>query len=431
MVPSSRNFLFLQGLASWFFERLGQSLAAHGHTVRRINFNGGDRAFWRLPGATDFCGRAEDWPAFLDRLIVDEGIGDIILFGDCRPLHRAAIGVARTRGVKIHVVEEGYLRPDWITFEEGGVNGYSGLPSDPSWYREEARGLPDWQEPPPVPGRFRRRAWEDVRYTLSVMAAARRFPHYATHRPYHPLIEYAGWLRRLALARGAERSAMAAVADIRRCPGPVFFFPLQLDCDSQIRVHSSYRAMYPAIEHVLTSFAQHAPAAARLVVKLHPFDSGLCDWAAMTSHLAAAHGIAGRVIIVDGGEPVEILRMSRGVVTVNSTVGSLALRRGLPVIALGKAVYDLPGLTFQGPLDDFWNEAAPPDAALFDAFRRVLAARVLIPGSFFNDTGLRLAVDAAVDRLEAALRPARTRAVMPPAAAISAPIAAAAKIASG
>ena len=56
-----------------------------GHAVYRVNFNGGDRAFWRLPGAVDFRGRPEEWPEFLDRLIVERAISDIILFGDCRP----------------------------------------------------------------------------------------------------------------------------------------------------------------------------------------------------------------------------------------------------------------------------------------------------------------------------------------------------------
>ena len=64
------------------------------------------------------------------------------------------------------------------------------------------------------------------------------------------------------------------------------------------------------------------------------------------------------------------------------------------------------GLTYQGDLDRFWTEATPPDAELFDAFCRVLAASCMIPGSFFNETGLRLAVEAAVRRLEAAsIRP--------------------------
>ena len=421
---SGRAFLFLQGMATRFFERLGQVLTARGHAVHRINFNGGDRAFWRLPQAIDFCGRAEDWPEFLDQLIVDRAISDVILFGDCRPLHRAAIRVAERRSLRIHVVEEGYLRPDWITFEEGGVNGNSALPRDPGWYLERARSLPRWSDPPPVPGSFRRRAVEDVRYTMASMAGMWRFPHYATHRPYYQLIEYAGWLRRLALKRRAERRAALAIEALPAHPDPLFLFPLQLDCDYQVRVHSPFRAMHLAIEHVLASFAAHAPAAARLVVKLHPLDSGLVDWAAITGHLAVEFGIADRVTILDGGDLEKLMARSPAVVTVNSTVGTLALARRLPVIALGKAIYDMAGLTFQGDLDDYWSAPTPPDVELFDAFRRVLAARCLIPGSFFNEAGLALAVDAAVDRLEAAYaRPARGEAART--AEVASPMAAA------
>jgi capsular polysaccharide export protein len=251
-----------------------------------------------------------------------------------------------------------------------------------------------------------------------------RFPHYATHRPYHQMIEYAGWLRRLALMRRAERRAAVAIEDLSGDPGLLFLFPLQLDCDYQVRVHSPFRAMHLAIEHVLASFARRAPPPARLIVKLHPLDSGLVDWAAITGYLAVEFGVADRVVILDGGDLSKLLVRRPAVVTVNSTVGTLALAAGLPVVALGKAVYDIPGLTFQGELDDFWTAPTPPDAALFDAFRQVLAARCLIPGSFFNETGLRLAVDAAVERLEAVYARAARGEATPP-AAIEPPIAAA------
>jgi len=421
---AGRGFLFLQGMATRFFERLGQALAERGHAVHRVNFNGGDRAFWRLPGGVDFCGRPEEWTEFLDRLILDLAISDVILFGDCRPLHRAAIRVAEGRALRIHVVEEGYLRPDWITFEEGGVNGLSALPRDPGWYRERARTLPAWRDPPSVPGSFRRRAVEDVLYTTASTVGMWRFPHYATHRPYYQLIEYAGWLRRLALMRRAERRAALAIDEVCNGSGPLFLFPLQLDCDYQVRVHSPFRAMHLAIEHVLASFACHAPAAARLVVKLHPLDSGLVDWAAITGYLAVELGIADRLVILDGGDLGKILARRPAVVTVNSTVGTMALAGGLPVMALGKAVYDIAGLTHQGELDDFWRAPTLPDAALFDAFRRVLASRCLIPGSFFNEAGLQLAVDAAIERLEATYaRAARGEATL--STGIKAPIAAA------
>ena len=166
------------------------------------------------------------------------------------------------------------------------------------------------------------------------------------------------------------------------------------------------------------------PLEAVVIVKLHPLDSGLIDWAAITGYLAVELGIADRVIILDGGDMGALLARKPAVVTVNSTVGTLALACGLPVVALGKAVYDIAGLTFQGELDDFWRAPTPPDAVLFDAFRRVLAARCLIPGSFFNEAGLRLAVEAAIERLEATYARA-ARGVPRPSADIESPIAAA------
>ncbi len=384
---TGRNFLFLQSLPARFFERLASALAALGHAVYRVNFNGGDGAFWRLGNAVDFRGDLQEWPGFLDDLVCNKAISDIILFGDCRPLHRAAIRVAERRRVLVHVVEEGYMRPDWITFERGGVNGYSSLPKDPDWYREQARDLPEWEQPAKVPGSFRRRAFEDVLYNCASAALIWRFPYYRTHRPYYLLIEYAGWLRRLALKRKFERQAAAAIEALTG--DPIYFFPLQLDCDYQMRVHSPFRATSLAIDHVLRSFAQHAPSAARLVVKLHPMDSGLVNWSGMVGHVATEYMIAERVTVLDGGDLPKLLARAHGVVTVNSTVGSIALAKGLPVIALGSAVYDIAGLTYRGDLDQFWTEAAPPDAELFDDFRRVLAARCMIPGSFFNETGLR------------------------------------------
>ena len=387
-------------MATRFFEHLAAELAARGHGVHRVNFNGGDRVFWRLPNSVDFCGREYEWPHFLDQLITERAVSDLILFGDCRPLHRAAIRLAAERRVLVHVVEEGYVRPNWITFEEGGVNGNSSLPRDPDWYRERARDLPPWQPPPPVPGQFRRRAFEDVLYNFASMAAVLHFPHYRTHRPYYQLIEYAGWLRRLVLMRRAERRAAAAIETLTG--DPIYFFPLQLDCDYQMRVHSPFRATHLAIDFVLRSFARHAPSTSTLAVKLHPLDSGLVDWVSIVGHIAAEQSVGERVTVLDGGDLSKLLAQCHAVVTVNSTVGSQALANGKPVIALGQAMYDLPGLTYQGDLDRFWTEAAPPDMDLFDALRRVLAAQCMVPGSFFNETGLRMAVEAAVERLEAA-----------------------------
>ena len=86
-------------------------------------------------------------------------------------------------------------------------------------------------------------------------------------------------------------------------------------------------------------------------------------------------------------------------VTVNSTTGTLALASGIPVIALGQAVYNIPGITFDGPLDAFWTRPTRPDPRIWDAFSRVLQARCLVYGGFASDEGIEMLVQGSIQRL--------------------------------
>jgi capsular polysaccharide export protein len=43
------------------------------------------------------------------------------------PSTPAPVEIARAAGLTIHVFEEGYLRPHWVTYERGGSNGHSRL----------------------------------------------------------------------------------------------------------------------------------------------------------------------------------------------------------------------------------------------------------------------------------------------------------------
>jgi capsular polysaccharide export protein len=90
---------------------------------------------------------------------------------------------------------------------------------------------------------------------------------------------------------------------------------------------------------------------------------------------------------------------SCGMVTVNSTSATLALAAGIPTMALGKAIYNIPQLTHQGRLDDFWTRAQAPDPALFDAFRRVLYDRCLIYGGLASESATSILVESAIERL--------------------------------
>jgi capsular polysaccharide export protein len=50
---ATRNILLLQGLMGPLFRRLGEALRRDGYGVHKVNFNGGDRLFWRLPNGVD------------------------------------------------------------------------------------------------------------------------------------------------------------------------------------------------------------------------------------------------------------------------------------------------------------------------------------------------------------------------------------------
>ena len=393
---SRRTFLFLQGPHGECFSRLGATLSAAGHGVRRINFNGGDRGAWDGP-AYDYRGTLADWPATFADYVAREGVTDLILYGDCRPLHAAAHQAAKTLGVHTHVFEEGYIRPNWVTLELDGVNGHSTLPRDPQWYLEQARGLPPFSPGPGVASSFDRRTREAIQYYADALLQLWRFPHYRSHRPESLVAEIAGWARRWwTKGREHERSDCTEAEIAGR---PFFLLPLQLNSDHQIRVHSPFADVPDALAVAVESFAAHAPADTLLVIKRHPLDNGLIDWRRLVRDLAARNGVGARVHFLAYGDLDSLVEQAIGVVTVNSTVGTLALGVGRPVYVMGTAVYDMPGITHQGPLQGFWSDPQPPDPAVYDAFRRVLLDRCLIEGGFLSDQGLDTLLANAAERL--------------------------------
>lgn len=390
-----RSFLFLQGPPGPFFAELAAGLEAEAHRCTRVNFCGGDRFDWPRP-AHDFAGSFREWPEVLRTLIEQDAVTDMVLFGDCRPLHAAARKVANDLRIAVHVFEEGYIRPDWVTLERGGVNGNSSLPRDPQIYLALAADQPPVPNFPPIPASFRQRAIEAFAYFAATALLTPRYPRYRSHRPYRATAEFAGWAARFS---GRPLARLRSAITARRLRGRYFVLPLQLDSDHQIRVHSPFAGMTEAIEHIVASFAAHAPEDLTLVVKEHPLDNGLKGWRRVVREIARRHDASDRVLFFEHGHIDALVAAAEGVVTVNSTTGTLALSAGTPVAVLGTAVYDLPGVTHQGNLDSFWSAPGSPQLEIYEAFRRVLVMRCLLRGGFSNRNGRAHLVPSAVARL--------------------------------
>lgn len=397
--------MFLQGVCSPFFRRLSEGLRAAGHTVRKINFNGGDALSWSGGNACSYRGRLEDLPAFYAAQVREHGITDVVLFGDQRPVHRALTAQADELGVRTHVFEEGYFRPHWVTLERGGVNGHSALPRDPAWYLETAKRLPHVPHGHPLPAPFRVRAWHDVVYHLGSSVNPLLYRHYRTHSPVNAVSEYYHYVRRGMKLPWHARRDREVVDRLHARRTRYFLLPLQLGSDAQIRQHSPFESMLHVLDHVLASFAEFAPSGVALVIKNHPLDPGLNDYGRHVREACRMFGLQDRVFYLETGNTPELLRRARGVVTVNSTVGGSALLHRCPTKTLGSAIYDLPGLTFQGPLEAFWRNPLRPNNKLFRAFRDVVIHATQIDGGFYTQAGIERAVRNAIGPLTAERSP--------------------------
>lgn len=381
---AGRHVLLLQGPVGPFFGRVATAMREAGAaSVHKINFSGGDWYFYRRD-SVNYTGTLAAWPAFLARYLEENRIDVMVLFGDCRPVHVAAIEVAAERGLTYWVFEEGYIRPNYVTFERHGVNGFSGLPADAAHYA----ALPASTAPPEqeVGATFGQAAkWAMLYYTASTFAKP-WFRHRVHHRSLN-MLEGLVWVRSYwRKLHYQSRQAPLLPRLTGRWSKKFFLVALQTAGDSQVLTHSGFQSVAHFIEDVVASFAANAPPDTWLVIKHHPLDRGYHDYSCLLDRLGAALGISARLKYVHDLHLPSLLDHARGVIVINSTVGLSALHHHTPVITLGKAIYNLPGLTFQGGLHRFWNEAPsqPPDLALYWKFRNYVVDHTQLNGSFYK-----------------------------------------------
>ncbi len=404
---AGKRVLLLQGPIGPFFRRLGQDLQAQGATVFKINFNAGDALFYPQR-ALAYRRSLAEWPRTLQHFLRTQRIDAIFLFGDCRPVHVCVRDVAAELGVAVGVFEEGYLRPDFLTLEPTGVNGHSLFMQDMNWLQSsfaELESKPESAQPAPaleqqVGSTYGRAAFYGMVYFFAAWLLQWFWNKELLHRRMSPADAPLWWLsygRKFWYAI-KEWGIQQHLTGKRR--KRFFLVPLQVHNDAQISVHSSYQSVCQFAHTVLRSYAkalaherEHgAPAggesiaSCKLVFKHHPMDRGHRQYGRVLKTLARRYGLERHILYIHDQHLPSLLKASRGVIVVNSTTGISALHHGAPVKVCGVALYDLPGLTFQGPLQAFWHHArqAAPDPVVLAYFRRKLIQRTQLNGSFYR-----------------------------------------------
>ena len=357
--------------------------------MHRVLFNRGDRAFWpaRLPHDW-FAGDPDSWPAALRDLITRHGITDLVLYGDTRPHHASAVVVGREAGLTIHVFEEGYLRPWWITYERGGVNGHSPLmelSTDAILGASKSR-TPARLEAPEGWGALYRHMAYGAAYHAMVLSGGPRLP---THRDIGVGREAVLHARRLVSLPFEAILRRRATRRLRRSARPYHLVLLQLAHDANYRAHSPFPDTETFLDAVFRGFAAGAPGHHLLVLKAHPLEDGRVPLSPLIRHLARRHGIAERTQFLPGGKLGPLLDAAETAVTVNSTAAQQALWRGIPVKAFGEAIYARPDFVSPQPLPAFFANPQPPDREAYQLFRQFLLETSQLPGSFYSAPGRR------------------------------------------
>lgn len=398
-MTSQKIFLFLQSHPSGFSRSVIRQLREQEVSCHIFNFSLGDWFCNFGLGACNYVGKVRNWRVYLEKYIAEHGITDIIYYADQRPYHRIARALARQYGLNVYAYEFGYLRPDWITLECGGMGAFSHFPNDPDVICELASKV-SWTEPKGhYPYTFPSEAFYEVFYHTSHALFPFFFPHYRHDRYYHPIIDYLSFLPRLFVAKGRSKRAEKTISRLLEKQSRFFLVAMQLQSDYQIRRASRYIHLSEMIDEILRSFVEHAEPDTDIVFKLHPLDNNFERWPKVIEKRAVEFGCQDRVKVIDGGDLVKIITSSKGVVLINSTVGLAALQFGVPVKPLGVAVYDVPKMCFQGPLDDFWTKATPPDRTVLAAFVKLLKTSIQVKGNFFTRQGRTLATNEFARRI--------------------------------
>lgn len=378
----NKNILLLQGPMGTFFRRLDNYLTLQGANTYKIAFNLGDYFYHNKKNLFSYKDKIEKWEDFIENFYKKYKIDKIILFGDCRKYHKIAIKKAKELNIEIFVFEEGYVRPNFVTFEKNGVNGFSSLPKNKNFYKKIKLNNIKIKEKKIKPN-FYKISLQIIIYYILAYYGKILYPNYQHHRSLNIYREFFYGIRNLYRKAKYKITEFFLLNKILQTS--YFFVPLQTYNDFQIKCHSKYNNIEEFIEEVLLSFAKYANKNDYIVFKHHPMDRGRKNYKNFIYKLAKKLGIdKKRIFVINDLHLPTLLDNTKGTITINSTVGLQALYHNSPVKVMGNAIYDIEDLTDQKKLKNFWKNPKKPNKNLFVKFRKYVILKTQINGHFYS-----------------------------------------------
>lgn len=401
---SQRRVLLLQGPVGPFMPALQSKLLEQGVDAWAITFNAADRLETDHSNRIDFYGGVEDWRSWFMEYIQGAKLDIIIMFGSERPAHKIARFIAHLNNVPVLSLEEGYIRPGFITAEWGGNNASSpfvGCLPDTDWDMADEEHVSIQRDFKSFNRMGARAAYYYAVRTLFTHGASEEL----FHRHFDAASEVFYWGRNLyrrIVGQGRNFSIIQRL--LEHFDKSYYLIPLQVAADSNLAEAALGWNTNKLIAHSLRSFADSAPKGTRLVFKIHPLERGHSEHSKLIMSTADSLGIGDRVDVIESGSLGLLTRHAAGMITINSTSGLSAIYHGVPLMVVGKAVYSCPELATcaEGDPDfaQFWTSKHVASARLRRRYLNWLKSVALVPGDFYVDDGIQVAVNSVWTKLK-------------------------------
>lgn len=375
-IRPSNNALILQSDWEGGLSNVALDLMATGKNVTKVIFHAGDWIYnlKKIP-TVDFDSNLADFEPWLRNYIADHSIDCIILYNQYRPYNKIGWDVAQDLDLDCLVFELGLLRPDYCSLYSRDYDHFDYLADRWDTIVKGGNDLSPPETPTQLavmstPCKMTQFAFFYI-FSRFIATVIRRYRHYTDQRSLGFCHHLTSGIKGMFRFKTREDQCHFNKIFTDQWSGDYYVVPLQVHTDSQITARSSFESMEQFIELVVQSFIKFAPSHTKLIFKVHPMDRGYRDYHELIQKLQPASEEQ-RIYYLDRLHLPTFLDHARGCITINSSVGISALIHHTPTLAMGKAAYNLDGLTYQGSLDDFWTQQQEVNKPLVVKFINLL-----------------------------------------------------------
>ncbi len=377
------SVLFLVGPIGTFFSRLSNYLEKNNVETYKIIFPLHEYGF-KKKSKILYRDEISEFKEFLEMIIIKKKIKHIFMYGNVLIPHKQALTLCSELNRKgyfiyTHIFELGYLRPNFVTLEDKGVNYSSSFLLDRNFYEKQSSYE---MFPVPVKKMFRiKKIWKLITFINHSFKNYKmvEFEHKLQPKPIYLWFQLKGFFLKFFYKISEKKLKINIFSK-----SPFFLAVLQVETDSQISKGSKFLNNNEFIYKVIKDFRDANLKNAKLVFKHHPRDRGYNNYLRFIVSVSTEFNITDKVSYIHDYPLSKIFRnnLCKGTVLINSTVGYQSLFHSVPIKALGIAPYNFGGLSDQKNLVSFFINPQKVNELLFNKFYKYILENSQINGNF-------------------------------------------------